>query len=298
LTAVPVVLNPTAGGGRLLRQRRELVEVARRNGVELDWWLTSHGGHAEELARRAVEEGHSLVLVWGGDGTYTEVARGLLGSATAMGVVPGGTSSVLAHELAVPRPTPRALEPLLRGHDRPMHVGRSDRGDLILLMLSAGPDAVVVADAFRRRRRNDGKTGIAIQAVREFCSRRPLPRLRVRADDVELEGGWVIVGNARCYAGPFEGAPGADPFAPGFEVVVHTAVGRGAALGFGAGIALGRHVDRRDVIHRRASRVVIEPAQAGTELPYQVDGDPILALPVTVEVDPRKLLVRIPHQVS
>jgi diacylglycerol kinase family enzyme len=30
------------------------------------------------------------------------------------------------------------------------------------------------------------------------------------------------------------------------------------------------------------------------QLPYQVDGDPILALPVTVEVDPRPLLVRLP----
>lgn len=298
MTSVPVVLNPTAGGGRLLRQRRELVEVARRHGVELEWWLTSHAGHAEELARRAVAEGRPLVLAWGGDGTYNEVARGLLGSATAMGVVPGGTTSVLAYELEVPRPAQRALEPLLRGHDRPMHVGRSDRGDLVLLMLSAGPDAIVVAEAFRRRRRNDGKTGIAIQAVREFCGRRPLPRLRVRADGAELEGGWVIVGNSRCYGGPIRATPGADPFAPGFEVVVHTAVGRRAALGFGAGLALGRHVDRRDVISRRASRVLIEPADEDRELPYQVDGDPILALPVTVEVDPRTLLVRIPHQVS
>jgi diacylglycerol kinase family enzyme len=295
LSSIPVVLNPTAGGGRLLGQRRELAEVARRNAVELEWWLTEHPGHGEQLARRAADEGRPLLLAWGGDGTYNEVARGLLGSATAVGIVPGGTTSVLAYELAVPRPGPRAIGPLLRGADRPMSVGRTDRGDLVLLMLSAGPDAIVVEEAFRRRRRNDGKVGIAIQGVREFLRQRPLPRLSVRADDAELDAGWVIVGNCSCYAGSFRATPGADPFAPGFEVVVHTGVGRRAAVGFALGLVLGRHVVRKDVVRRPAHRVVIEPAERGASVPYQVDGDPIMALPVTVEVDSRTLLVRVPE---
>ena len=238
------------------------------------------------------------MLACGGDGTYNEVARGLLGSATAMGIVPGGTTSVLAYELAVPRPAPRAIEPLLRGRDCVMRVGRSDHGDLVLLMLSAGPDAIVVHEAFRRRRRNDGKTGIAIQGVREFVGRRPLPRLKVRADDVELEGGWVIAGNSTCYGGPIRATPGADPFAPGFEVVVHRGVGRRSAVAFGLGLVLGRHVNRQDVVRRFARRVVIEPAEPGLRVPYQVDGDPIMALPVTLEVDPRTLLMRVPHPPS
>ena len=49
---------------------------------------------------------------------------------------------------------------------------------------------------------------------------------------------------------------------------------------------------------RFAHRVVIEPVDPGVRVPYQVDGDPIMALPVSVEVDPRTLLVRIPHPTS
>ena len=52
-----------------------------------------------------------------------------------MGVLPGGTTSVLAYELGVPRPSSRAVTALLKGEDRAMRVGRSDRGDLVLLML-------------------------------------------------------------------------------------------------------------------------------------------------------------------
>ena len=41
-------------------------------------------------------------------------------------------------------------------------------------------------------------------------------------------------------------------------------------------------------------RVAIEPVAGGAQLPYQVDGDPIMALPVTLEVDPQPLLIRLP----
>ena len=294
MTSIPVIVNPTAGGGRLLRRQGELSAAARGLDVELSWWLTEQRGHGEELARRAAAAGHPLVLAWGGDGTYNEVARGLVGSATAMGVLPGGTTSVFAYELGVPRPAPRALVPLLRGSDRAMSVGRSDRGDLVLLMLSAGVDALVVEEAFRRRRFFRGKTGIAVQAARELARRRPLPRVRVRADGSTVEGGWVVVGNARCYGGRFRATPGADPFEPGFELVAQTRVGRAPAIGFALALALGRHLGRRDVVRRRCRRVVIEAAVDGAQLPYQVDGDPIMALPVTLEVDPRTLLIRVP----
>jgi diacylglycerol kinase family enzyme len=295
LTSIPVIVNPTAGGGRLLRRQGELSAAARSLDVELSWWLTGQRGHGEELARRAADAGHPLVLAWGGDGTYNEVARGLVGSATAMGVLPGGTTSVFAYELAVPRPAPRALEPLLGGHDRAMSVGRSDRGDLVLMMLSSGVDALVVEEAFRRRFFR-GKAGIAVQAARELVRRRPLPRVRVRADGSTLEVGWVVVGNARCYGGRFRATPGADPFEPGFELVAQTRVGRVPAIGFVLALALGRHLGRRDVVRRRCRRVVLEAAVDGAQLPYQVDGDPILALPVTLEVDPRTLLIRVPER--
>lgn len=296
MTPVPVILNPTAGGGRLLRRQRELGATAQRLGIALEWWPTERRGHGEELARRAAAAGRPLVLAWGGDGTYNEVARGLVGSESAMGVLPGGTTSVLAYEFAVPRPATRALAALLRGHDRAMSVGRSDRGDLVLLMLSAGVDALVVEEAFRRRRRNDGKTGIAIQTARELVRRRPLPRVRVRAGGEALEGDWVVAGNARCYGGPVPATPGADPFAPGFEVVVHAGAGRPAAIGFALAMLLGRHLRRRDVQRRWCERVTLEPVAEGAKLPYQVDGDPLMALPVTLEVDPRTLLVRVPAE--
>ncbi len=289
---VPVVYNPVAGGGRLLAQRPAVDAAAAAAGVELEWWPTAAPGDGERLGRRAVAGGYPLTLAFGGDGTYNEVARALLGSDTAMGVVPGGTTSVLAYELGIPRPAPAALEALLGGSDRPMRVGRTDRGEVFLLMLSAGPDAVVLDALLPTLKRRGGKVGIALQAAVELVRAR-LPRLRVTNGDATVEGGWAIVGNSRCYGGPWAATPAADPFADAFDVVVQRRVGRWAAIAFFLGIPRGAHVRRRDVVRLASQRLVLEP-RGGARVPYQVDGDPVGYLPVEVWIDPEPLLVRLP----
>lgn len=290
----PVICNPIAGGGRLLRSCAALEGVARERGQSLQWWQTRGHGHAEELAAQAVRDGLPLVFAFGGDGTYNEVARGLLGSPTALGALPGGTTSVLCYELAVPRPPDVALAALLRGGDRPARVGRTDRGQIFLLMLSAGPDALLLERLKPTLKRIGGRVGVVVQAVLELVRRSAMPTLRVRWAGGAAEGGWAILGKARSYAGPFPGAPGADPFSPSLELILQRSVGRGAAVRFIAGIPSGRHVDGEGVLREQVARAVLEPARGVDRVPYQVDGDFAGHLPVEVAVDPRPLLLRLP----
>ena len=121
-----------------------------------------------------------------------------------------------------------------------------------------------------------------------------LPRIRVTSDDFVGDAGWVIVGKSRCYAGPFQATPGADPFRGDLEVIAQRSSGRRAAAGFLAGIPAGRHVTRRDVVQEITSRVRLEPAVAGQSVPYQVDGDVVGRLPVEISLDPRPLVIRLP----
>jgi Diacylglycerol kinase catalytic domain len=74
--------------------------------AELEWaaplWLETTvedpGGGQAKLALAA---GADMVLVCGGDGTIRQVAQVLAGSGTALGLVPAGTSNVLARNLAI-----------------------------------------------------------------------------------------------------------------------------------------------------------------------------------------------------
>lgn len=292
MRSIPIIVNPTAGGGRLLRSFGDLDAAAHLCGVELDWRHTRQAGHGAELARSAAADGHPLVLAYGGDGTYNEVARGLLGSDTALGVLPGGTTSVLAYEFGIPRPAPRALESLIIGRDRAMRVGRTDRGEIFLLMLSSGPD-VVVLECLDADLKKIGRSGVALQAVREFARFKSMPTLQVAAGGETSTAGWVIIGTSRSYAGPYHATPGANPFAPTFEMVVQRTVGRRFAVPFALGMPLGRHVRRRDVWRAVVDEVELRPTgDAPTR--YQIDGDLAGELPVRASIDPEMLLVRLP----
>ncbi len=292
MRSIPIIVNPTAGGGRLLRSFTDLDAAGHRCGVELDWRHTEHPGHGAELAREAAAAGHPLVLAYGGDGTYNEVARGLLGSDTALGVLPGGTTSVLAYEFGIPRPATRALEAIVLGRDRAMRVGRTDRGELFLLMLSSGPD-VVVLERLEMGLKKIGRSGVALQAVRELIRFKSMPAFEVVAGGTTTTAGWAIVGTSRSYAGPYHATPGANPFTPTFEIVVQRTVGRRFAVPFALGMPLGRHVRRRDVWRAMVDEVELIP-NAGVPMRYQIDGDLAGELPVRAAIDPELLLVRIP----
>ena len=291
---VPVILNPSAGGGRLLREQKGLHAAAANSGSELDIWISETPTHTIELAEKAAANDFPLVLAYGGDGTYNAVARGLLGSSTAMGVLPGGTSSVLAYEFGVPRPARRSVGALLRGEDRAMRVGRTDADDIVLLMLSAGPDSHVLERLRPALKRLGGRVGVALQAVVVAMTGEALPRIRVAPTSTIDEAGWVIVGNSRCYAGRFCATPGADPFRDDFEVVAQQTNGRRAAMSFLFGIPSGRHVTRDDVVREVVGRVRLEPASVGDAVPYQIDGDVAGMLPVEVNIDPQPLWIRLP----
>lgn len=67
---------------------------------------TEYAGHATILAREAVDKGCDAVVAIGGDGTINEVARSLVHTPVALGVIPCGSGNGLARHLHIP------MEPL------------------------------------------------------------------------------------------------------------------------------------------------------------------------------------------
>lgn len=69
-----------------------------------DWTVrkTEHRGHAAEIATEAAREGVDVVVAVGGDGTVNEVARSLVHSNTALGIIPCGSGNGLARHLNIP----------------------------------------------------------------------------------------------------------------------------------------------------------------------------------------------------
>ena len=292
MIVLPVVINPVARGGRRTAPRELLERSAAARGFTLEWWETERPGHAVELAARAARDRHPMLAAWGGDGTYNEVARGLVDSETALIALPGGTTSVLAYELGVSRDPVQALVGQLAGERRAMAVGRTDRGERFLLMLSVGPDSVILENLPPWLKLHAGKIGITVQACVEFAHAR-LPRFEVAIDGARRDVSWCIVGNARCYGGPWAGTPGADPFSPGFETVVLNRHGRRVVIPFFFAIPSGRHLRMRGVERFTSQEVALSGPE---EFPYQLDGDPAGHLPVTARSSAERLWVIVPKE--
>ena len=73
-----------------------------------------------------------MVLACGGDGTVRHVAQVLAGSGTALGLVPTGTSNVLARNLAIGLDDPaQATRIALSGNTRAIDIGRILAGRLV-----------------------------------------------------------------------------------------------------------------------------------------------------------------------
>jgi diacylglycerol kinase family enzyme len=126
---------------------KEVIVKALQADFKLEVVETTARDHASELALDAVDRGFHAVLVFGGDGTINEAAQGLVASDVALGILPGGSTNVMARSLGIPRDPVEATafgaERLRSGTTRRIHVGQLGHR-YFLFSAGMGLDAEVV----------------------------------------------------------------------------------------------------------------------------------------------------------
>jgi YegS/Rv2252/BmrU family lipid kinase len=283
-----IVFNPAAGRRRAKGLWRVL-DVLLANGVHLELAETRHPGHATILARQAATSGASLVVAAGGDGTIAEVANGLIGQPTLLGIIPLGTANVLARELSLPFAPDAIAAALAFRRTRALWPGlaKRDGADLLFVqMLGAGFDAQVVHQISLTMKRTLGRGAYVLQTLREL-SRYPYRPIRLKIDGQEMEAGSAIVSKGRLYAGPYPLAPGATPSEPGFHVTLFDYNGPAGTLVYGAALPLHLLPHAPGLRVLRARHVEL----TGTSVPAQADGDPCGHTPLVVCDAPSPLRV-------
>lgn len=115
-----VIHNPIAG----TRRGINLQEVATAAGRSFRLMATKGPGDARELAEQAAKEGYRIVVAAGGDGTVNEVGSGLLGSDSALGILPLGSGNGLARHFGIPMQPAKAIAAIGKGGFTRMDVGQ------------------------------------------------------------------------------------------------------------------------------------------------------------------------------
>ncbi len=95
-----MIYNPAAGRIPVGPFVYRAAKILRRAGWQVRILPTRDGEHTVELAKQAAGRVDAVFAI-GGDGTVGQVASGLAGSSTALGVLPAGTQNVMAGELGL-----------------------------------------------------------------------------------------------------------------------------------------------------------------------------------------------------
>ncbi len=287
-----VIVNPWAGrgtGARLLPSLPALLE-----GLSYSLVVTEAPRHATALAATAAREGAEVVVAVGGDGTVLEVLNGLLGSSTALAVLPIGSGNDFIKPLGIPRDLEGAARLLRCGVVRRIDLGRA--GDTCFGNgLGIGFDARVAIETrhFPRLRGFPLYLAALWRAVWRY---RPCP-MRVEMDGRILEGRFLMlaVANGRCLAANFWLTPHAEMDDGLFDLCLVHAMPLPLFFYHLPKVTRGQHTHLREVYMARSRRVAV---QSALPLPVHADGE-ILSEGVTsleVEIVPNAVGVLCPPE--
>ncbi len=148
-----LIANPASSQFTGGLHRSAIQALEKSHDVETAW--PRNAAESRDLSNVAASEGVDIVVAMGGDGVVHHVAQGLIGSSAILGIVPVGTTNVLARILGAPSKPKKAVRVLAKGFDVARLptlsvTGRSPGGEVqasALFSLGIGPDAIIVAKA-------------------------------------------------------------------------------------------------------------------------------------------------------
>lgn len=169
---------------------------------------TSHKGHAAEISKLAIDKHVDVVVAVGGDGTVNEVAKSLVHTDTALGIIPCGSGNGLARHLFIPMNVRNALEVLSQCNIKSLDYGRIN-GTPFFCTCGIGFDAFVSS-----KFAESGKRGLLTyieSTLREGLSYKPdTYEIEIEGERQKYKAFLIACANASQYGNNVYIAPGAS----------------------------------------------------------------------------------------
>ncbi len=305
-----LIANPNSGGGRTRKRLPEILNALANAIGPVTLYKTRRPGDATDLTRKALAEGAELVIAVGGDGTLNECVNGFFDGEVALS--PGAQFSFIMSGTGGDFRRTFGLDTELDSYIDAIASGRTQEIDL-------GRISYVNNDGAPEMRYFNnicsfGLSGRVDRAVnRAWLSKlfggtfsfywctlttmlffRP-QQVRIQVDDHFDET--VAVNTASICNGQFFGggmwiAPDADPRDGLFDVVIIKESTMSDMLRDTGAIYDGKHLSNPRVVTTRGKRVIATPINQDNVL-LDVDGEAPGRLPVTYEIVPKALTLRI-----
>ena len=106
------IINPISGKAQHKGIESRIEKLLDLRKFDFDYFYTKRAKHATELAQKAAKQNIDVLVAVGGDGTMNEWAKGLLGSQTALAVLPCGSGNGFAFHFGMERDIDKAIKQL------------------------------------------------------------------------------------------------------------------------------------------------------------------------------------------
>jgi diacylglycerol kinase (ATP) len=302
-----VIVNPRSGGGLSEARWARLVEGLTDGLGPFDSVFTTGPRDATAIARREAGAGRRLIVAFGGDGTISETADGILdadaGATCELGVIPRGTGGDFRRTLDLPEDLAEAAARVRNGRVQVIDAGRvryvahdgAPTTRHFVNVASFGFSSAVASRANASSKRLGGKAAFLGATVRALLAYDNTD-VWLQFDDGPRERRRVLltaVGNGRFFGGGMKICPNAQLDSGALDVVVVGDFTRLEVLTKVGRLYDGTHLELEAVSHARASRLVATPVEADAAIPIELDGETPGRLPATFEIVPAALRVRV-----
>jgi YegS/Rv2252/BmrU family lipid kinase len=301
-----VIVNPRSGGGLSESAWAKLVGPLTDGMGEFDSVFTSGPRDATRLAREAADAGRPLVVAFGGDGTVSEVADGILqagaGATTEIGLIPRGTGGDFRRSLELPSGLREAAARIREAPARVVDAGRvtfvghdgAPAQRHFVNVASFGFSSAVASRANASSKRLGGRMAFLSATMRSLVT--------YENTDVWLtmDGGerlrrrvlMAAVGNGRFFGGGMQICPAAKLDSGALDLVVIGDFTRMDVVTKIARVFSGNHLTLDEVSSAVVNRLEAAPVETDARVPIELDGETPGHLPATFEALPSALRVR------
>ncbi|MDE6311507.1 MAG: diacylglycerol kinase family lipid kinase [Muribaculaceae bacterium] len=287
-----LIVNPKSGTSSKLGVADRIAHKLEKEGFDVRIHYTTGPGNATSVAREAADEGYYGVVACGGDGTVNEVASGLCGTRTALGIIPLGSGNGLARHLEIPIDDRAATRVVAADHIIDCDYCTVN-GRPFFCTFGVGFDAVVSQNFAKRRGR--GLINYLKSVIDVFVTYKPQEyRIRI-ADETLTEKAFLIVCcNASQYGNNAYIAPGASITDGLIDLTIVHDTNLLQNLRLGADLISGLLYKNRYIDSLRTRELTIS---CGKEepVPIHIDGEPLrMAPPLNVRVHPGEIRIFVP----
>lgn len=215
MVRIVLLANPSASQFTGGAHRTVMSILGKVGQVEAVW--PESAADAETRSAEAAREGAEVVVAMGGDGIVHHVAQGVVGTGSALGVIPAGTTNVIARLLGIPLKPAKAARLLIEPEVLPVALGTArmtlTRGSVetthhAVFAGGFGLDAAVVLEAdkepYRKYRFGSihyARTALGV-AFRQFPGRVPHIRVTYGEDEQLATAALVQFRPVYTYFGP------------------------------------------------------------------------------------------------